>query len=167
MAALRPDLVPHDLPVLAACAAAVAIGSTSPDIDQGRGPLGWVLRFACFGHRALTHSLLGLCLANALVAAGLTAVATALPALNLPVAPTTAAFLLGMASHLTLDALTPQGIPLLWPVPLDVRLIPLRGLAIRTGSWVERMIVGPLLLVVAAWSVLRLWSAVALLFGWA
>jgi hypothetical protein len=34
-------------------------------------------------------------------------------------------------------------------------------MAIRTGSWVERYVVWPLLLAVAAWSVLHLWPAVA------
>ena len=41
----------------------------------------------------------------------------------------------------------------------------LGSLAVRTGSWVERFVVFPFLLAAAAWSLLRLWPAVASLVG--
>jgi inner membrane protein len=97
-------------PAVAAC---VLLGALLPDIDTptsliGRccRPLaGWLERRV--GHRALTHSLLGLGLAS-------------LPVLPLawiePRWPL--AFALGYLSHLLVDAANPPGVPLLYPNPV-------------------------------------------------
>jgi inner membrane protein len=49
----------------------------------------------------------------------------------------------GYLSHLFLDALNPEGVPLLWP--LDYRL---RIPVVRTGSVIEKLLMAPLFLVV-------------------
>lgn len=59
---------------------------------------------------------------------------------------------LGYASHLVLDSCTAGGVPWLWP--LKQKRVTL--LALKTGGWVEHVVVLPLLLVSAAAAVLRL-----------
>ena len=85
------------------------------------------------GHRGPTHSLLGLGLTTAV---GLLLRATivwwALP--------------LGVLSHLFLDTLTWGGVPWLWPWKKHFRA----RWALHTGSWVENVVVFPLLLATVA-----------------
>lgn len=71
-------------------------------------------------HRGVTHSL------AALVAVGLAA--HSLPAVYLR------PLLAGYASQLLLDALTPEGVPLLWPLRIRIGL-PL----VRTGGLLDKM----------------------------
>ncbi|ARJ64976.1 hypothetical protein WV31_04490 [Magnetospirillum sp. ME-1] len=93
-------------------AAAAALGALLPDIDH---PSSWIGRrlwpvskplSMVLGHRGLTHSLLA-------VIGGLAVLMLMEPARGLvrlaePLA-------LGYLSHLAADALTPSGVPLLWP----------------------------------------------------
>ena len=97
-----------------------------PDIDTmhshvGRfvllRPLQWLTK-----HRGVMHSLAGCAGATAGVA--LIAEQAALP------------FLLGYATHLVADALTREGIPLLWPARVHFRGF------LRTGGMVEQAIFG-------------------------
>lgn len=97
---------------------AAAAGGVLPDIDEPRSWLGRRLPFlsypinALFGHRGATHSLI----AVIALAAALSLVAELLGPLGqgawyhaaLP-------FLVGYASHLLGDLLTPSGVPLFWP----------------------------------------------------
>lgn len=79
-----------------------------------------LLALAFIPHRGITHSLL------ALVLAWLGARAL-LPGAALP-------FAVGYALHLMADALTPAGVPLLWPWPKNVG-VPL----VRTNGWIDRL----------------------------
>lgn len=125
-----------------------AVASWLPDVDNPRSKLGnglsrkknpllntltrpvsWALRAASFGlfrtvgHRTLTHSLLGLflfCLPVYLFL-GFS------PALQL-------ALVCGVASHVVADALNRWGVPLLWPLRKNFRLLP--G-GIRSGGVAE------------------------------
>lgn len=78
-------------------------------------------------HRGVTHSL------AALAAVGLAA--RILPAVYLR------PLLAGYASHLLLDALTPEGVPLLWPSRIRVS-VPVA----KTGGMLDRVILGLALL---------------------
>ncbi len=110
-------------------ALALAWGSVLPDVDtttSGPGkfvrPLSaWIERR--FGHRTITHSLLFLLV---------------LAALTWPLEPgrhaLRAAFLWGWASHLLLDTLNVNGVPLLWPLRLQFWFFPSRSLRIRYAS---------------------------------
>lgn len=93
-------------------AAAAALGALLPDIDHPSSWLGrrlWPISkpiSMVLGHRGLTHSLLA-------VTGGLAVLMLAEPGRGLvrlaePLA-------LGYLSHLAADALTPAGVPLLWP----------------------------------------------------
>ncbi|HYD99937.1 MAG TPA: metal-dependent hydrolase, partial [Alphaproteobacteria bacterium] len=111
-----------------------------PDIDHPGSAVGQRLDFiakplaAVVGHRGVTHSLLAIaaCVA-ALWFYGLSA------ALVAPLA-------IGYLSHLAADALTPSGVPLLWPVKRRYTF----PLTVPTGSLWEYLIVGALALA-AAW----------------
>lgn len=90
---------------------------------------------ANFGHRGITHSLLALGL---LVALG-----------ELPVFPwhwLHLGFLIGWgyASHLLADALTKQGVPLLWPLDRRFGFPPFRALRLTTGRFMEYALVAVL-----------------------
>lgn len=78
------------------------------------------------GHRgALTHSLLAWVVASALALVYFHGNMTGV------------AFSLGYLSHLAADALTVEGVPLLWPIwRRRIRLLP-SWVAIRTGGWRE------------------------------
>lgn len=115
----------------AAALGAACLGALLPDIDhpgsllsRGAGPAGAVPGLF-LRHRGPTHSL----------AAALAAWAGAswlCAARGLPAAAALAA-LLGYLSHLLLDALTPGGVPLLWPLSGRRAGLPL----VRVGSALE------------------------------
>ncbi len=92
---------------------AVFIGSLIPDIDHPKSWLGKRLWFIShplariFGHRGLTHSLLGLAIISILVCIGFSS--------QLQERITILAFCLGYSLHLLADWNTSSGIPLLWP----------------------------------------------------
>jgi inner membrane protein len=113
--------------LVGAAPAGIAVAGVSallPDIDTFNSKVGRVSPFLSipiriiFGHRGVFHSLL---------AAGLIYLAakTLVPGYALYV-------FLGYLSHLVLDALTPQGVKFLWPIPYSFR-IPL----VPTGSIFE------------------------------
>lgn len=114
-------------------AATGALGALLPDVDHpnslaGRraGVVGGAVRLFV-GHRGLMHSgLIGIALVWA---------ASLVPSPYRQYAVATA---LGYASHLMLDALTVQGIPLFWPSRRRVSFLPLRTggvgeMAVRLG----------------------------------
>lgn len=142
----------------AAALGAACLGALLPDIDhpgsllsRGAGPLG-AAPGLFLRHRGPTHSL-------AAALAAWAGAAWLCAARGLPAAAALAA-LLGYLSHLALDALTPGGAPLLWP--LSGRRVGLP--VVRVGSALEglaRLAIlaalawlawrGPLLEVVLKW----------------
>lgn len=152
-----------------------AVASWLPDVDNPRSRLGnglskrknpllnavtrpvsWGLQTASFGlfrtvgHRTLTHSLLGLllfCLPVYLLL-GFS------PALQL-------ALVAGVASHVVADALNTWGVPLLWPIKKNFRLIP--G-GFKSGGAME-FIVALLMVVVAGYGLYLLHPAIGETLG--
>jgi len=114
---------PGDPFFLGACLA----GAIIPDICHSGSKIGRKLPFLSriisllFGHRTVTHSLFFMILAG--LAASFFSIS---PGIRL-------GLLVGIGSHLLLDAATPQGVSLLWPLPWKVRL-PVRT---RTGGAAE------------------------------
>jgi inner membrane protein len=117
----------HQPDQLALLAAAALIGATLPDLDHtgswaGRrlAPLSWLV--SLLGHRQATHSALAvICGAALWHFTGQHQAALAV--------------LVGYASHIAADMLTPAGVALFWPLAAPVA-VP-RWLAIRTGSATE------------------------------
>lgn len=91
---------------------AAMAGALLPDIDHPSSWLGrrlWPVSkplSLLLGHRGLTHSLLA-------VAGGLALIHAAQP--NTAIARLVEPLVVGYLSHLAADALTPAGVPLLWP----------------------------------------------------
>lgn len=76
---------------------------------------------------------------------------------------------IGCIAHYLGDAITEQGCPILWPVPIRFKtwypVAPPKIMRMRTGGTVEMAVVGPLLTVVAIWmSAVALYNAGALPF---
>ncbi len=107
-----------------------AAGAFIPDICHGGSKIGRKFPFLSkviniiFGHRTFTHSLLFLLLVTLLIQ------------LMIDHSSIIAGVFIGMASHLLLDAATKQGIQLLYPVALRIRL----PLTTKTGGSVEKVI---------------------------
>lgn len=119
--------------------AAAGVASLLPDIDHPGSKAGskipiipTVTRIA-FGHRGMLHSLL------AAVAVGLGGALVGGHALGMAV-------FAGYLAHLVGDMLTPSGVPLLWPLPLRLRV----PLLVQTGGIIERLVVFPALVVAVA-----------------
>jgi len=149
---------------ITACLIANQIGALLPDIDQASNQL-WELLPAdkifskflnnFFGrHRTLSHSLLGVFL---IYSVGL----WLLPKLFNPsfINPILVfwALMIGYVSHLFLDMLTEDGIPLLFPIKWKFGLPPIKALRIKSGKWVEKYIIFPLILVYIVWFLATNW----------
>lgn len=127
---------------LAPLAAAAALGALLPDLDASDSAIKYLrigpftpfaplsnLLHRAFGHRGLLHSLRGL------AACGL--LCSPLLWLGWPWGwPPFLGLTLGYASHLAGDAATRSGIPLLYPDPRRLHLLP-RRFRLTTGSQAE------------------------------
>jgi len=108
---------------------ALGVGSLLPDIDTTTSGLGrWVKPLSSvverrFGHRTVTHSLLGIAL-FALLFAWLSLVSFEAWLL----------LLVGILSHLLSDAHNVTGVPLLWPLRFEFVSVYNRGLRVAYGS---------------------------------
>jgi Predicted membrane-bound metal-dependent hydrolases len=126
---LTLDATAGNLGVMVAFA---VLGALLPDLDSRRSTLtslkvaGLSLPpvFYPFGHRGVLHSLAGWAFASCLLAWPVTAYAGWQPALALSA---------GWLSHLLLDCCTVTGLPLLWPKPGTVWLLP-KFLRVRTAT---------------------------------
>jgi inner membrane protein len=130
------------------------IGGLAPDLDEPTAPLWDILPIGAFlgrmlrqmlgGHRFISHSLLGVALFGFLWHFLGNILRPSFPQLDQGIIWW--AFMLGLASHLIMDALTKHGIPLFLPIPLKIAFPPVEALRVTTGSWVEQAIVFPGLL---------------------
>lgn len=145
-----PRLVPGGglVPTLAG-AVAVALVGLLPDVDQAGSKAarlgGWPTRALAWlvqvvlGHRGALHSLVA-----AFVAWWLGQLVGS--ALGVPGLAGLAAF--GWCAHLLLDAATAGGVPILWPLPLRLRLPP----GLSTGGLGEHAALLGVLAVCAWWT---------------
>ncbi len=132
------------------------VGSLMPDIDQnqnrlwdmipGGNTIGKVAKKVFWGHRSLSHSIIG----TMLVYFGLKWL---LPKLfNHDFIDTNIILIsamIGFVSHLCLDFLTQEGLPLFFPLKWKFGFPPFKKLRIRTGRFVENWVVFPILLVIS------------------
>jgi inner membrane protein len=143
-----------DIPTAFACIMVVLVGALTPDLDKptsliytkipAGGLIGHIINpLFIGGHRHLSHSILGFVI-FAWLSHFLLFTYVHLPGLNVQII--WISYLIGVFSHLLLDSLTTEGIPLLFPLPFMFGIPPIKALRITTGSWVEHLIVVPLLI---------------------
>lgn len=131
------------------------IGGITPDIDQPTAPLwhnlpvgkylGKIFDKLLGGHRFITHSIIGLVIFGFLFHFLLVFLHPIMLSVNIGFIWW--AFMIGMFSHLVMDTLTKEGVPWFLPIPVKLGFPPVKKCRITTGSWVETLIVFPLLLV--------------------
>jgi inner membrane protein len=112
------------------------IGALLPDVDTPGSTLAkWIKPlkiFSIVGHRGIFHSWLipGLLLLASWQMGRSTLPYAMLASLSLQL------MFWGCISHLILDAFNPSGIPLFWPLPRAVRLLPLQ-LCVKSGGFAD------------------------------
>lgn len=145
------SVLTHQAPASAAILTGITgVAALLPDFDHPDAKLpryfGWPGRTiawavgSLFGHRGITHSVLGVALLSAALA-------------FIPHFPPVCywAVILGCAVHILGDACTVSGVPLFWPKDRRFR-VPLT--AIHTGNYFETVILTPALAVLSTASVI-------------
>lgn len=135
------------------------LGGIAPDIDQPTAPLwrnipvgryfGRVFGALIGGHRFLSHSLLGVALFAVVARLLLDFFQPLMPRIDIDFV--WLAFIIGMVSHVIMDAFTKEGVPLLLPIPHKLGFPPVRSWRITTGKAVEMYVVLPVLIIVTVW----------------
>lgn len=136
------------------------VGSLFPDIDQPTsdlwdnfrgGPL--VSKFVCKflgGHRHFSHSIFG----TVFIATTLAMVLKLLQSIVLiDMSIVWWSFMIGFVSHILFDMPTKEGVPLFWPNMWRIGIPPFRFLRIRSGFWVENLVIFPSLVLFNAYLV--------------
>lgn len=157
IATLNP---PESLNIHTATLAIVAniIGSLIPDMDQAGNRLwdltpasdftGRIGRRIFMGHRSISHSIVGVFIIYKLLQFVLPLVFNS-DYINSEVI--LSSIMIGYISHLASDMVTRDGLPLLFPIKLKFAVPPLASLRVRTGSFVEKFVVFPLVLTYIFW----------------
>lgn len=157
-----PALPPMTLATAVTAFGANFVGSLFPDIDQPTSDL-WdnfrggpmVSRFVCRflgGHRHFSHSIFGTIFFAVLLALILKALA---PIILIDMELVWWSFMIGFVSHLLFDMPTKEGVPLFWPFMWKIGIPPVRFLRIRSGEWIENLLIFPGLLL---WNAYLLYS---------
>jgi len=131
------------------------VGGIAPDIDQPTAPFwrnlpiggmfGRTLARLLGGHRFLSHSLLGIFLFGVSFRYILSVFHPSFPKLDMEIIWW--AFMIGFVSHLVMDTFTHEGVPWLLPLPVKFGLPPIRPLRVKTGGFMERFILFPVLII--------------------
>lgn len=149
-----------NVPTFFSCLVGNVIGALLPDMDQASNRLwdllpagnylGRVFRRLFLSHRTISHSLLGLFLAYKILEWVLPKILNpAFIDINLVFM----SMMIGFASHLVGDAITREGIPLLFPIKWKFGFPPISSLRFVTGSWFENFVVLPAITVYLVWFV--------------
>ncbi len=135
------------------------VGGIAPDIDQPTAPLwknlpigglfGRVFDKLLGGHRFLSHSLIGAAIFGFGFHYILILLTPSFPHLNMNIIWW--AFIIGYFSHLVMDTITREGVPWLLPLPYRFGFPPYKDFRVQTGSWVERLVVFPILMIVCGY----------------
>ncbi len=139
--------------VLAAVGANM-LGGLAPDIDnatsdiwdkfRGGNILSKLIRPLVGKHRMISHSLLGMAIAGYGLKLLLPIVGTFL---IVDMHIVWWSIMIGYLSHLVTDSMTKQGVPWLFPIPIRMGIPPLEFLRMKTGGFIEKVIVFPGLIV--------------------
>jgi inner membrane protein len=151
---------------------AITVGSLTPDLDSQENrlytlmPVGQRL-FAEVGerlfgrHRSISHSIIGVYILGNLSHW----LVYMLPKENgIPHDLLWGAYMIALISHLVADALTRDGIPLLWPIKWNFGFPPFKFLRMKTGGWIELYVVRALLVLILIYVTLTRWDIVSIIF---
>jgi membrane-bound metal-dependent hydrolase YbcI (DUF457 family) len=143
-------LIPMTLATFVVTIGANFVGGLAPDLDQSTSTLwkqlrggrlfGTILSPILGGHRLISHSFVGLGLAGWLFNLFLNLISEVL---IVDINIVWWGFMFGIISHLLTDALTREGIPLFFPLPLNFGFPPIKRLRITTGKQFEKAIIYP------------------------
>ncbi len=149
-----------NVPTLFTSLVANIVGSLIPDMDQAGNRLwdllpsgnllGRVFRKLFLSHRTLSHSFLGIFLTYKIFEWLLPKI---LNPNYLDIKIVFWSLMVGYVSHLAADAITKEGIPLLFPIPVKIGFPPLSFLRVKTGSWVENFVILPGVAIYLFWFV--------------
>jgi len=134
------------------------IGGLAPDIDQSTGTLWRRVRLGSFfgkllspifgGHRHISHSFLGILFFGVLSKLFLTFISGIL-IVDMDIVWWS--FMIGVVSHLIADSFTHSGVPWFFPIPIKFGFPPISALRFHTGSFFEKGIVFPGLILLNMW----------------
>lgn len=137
---------------------AADIGGMLPDVDQAGNRLwehlpagdrlGTIFRRVFYRHRTITHSVVGVFLIYKVLEYFLPKI------LNVGYIDSNivlTSLMIGYFSHLFSDALTEDGLPLLFPMNITFGFPPIRSWRIKTGKWFENFIVFPAVWIYVLW----------------
>lgn len=146
------------------CLIANQIGALLPDVDQASNQLwdllpadkflGRILNKLFGTHRTISHSILGIFIVYQ-VSLWLLPKLFNKEFIN-PIIVFWA-LIIGYLSHLILDMLTEDGVPLLFPIKWKFGLPPIKKLRIKSGKGIEKFIIFPLILVYIIWFLITKW----------
>lgn len=157
--ALNLIVVSRTLPQMSLATAILAlsvcfIGGLAPDLDQPTanlwrrlplGPFFGSLISPIMGrHRFISHSILGFFIFGIISKILLNWMSTFV---LVDIDIVWNAFLIGFISHLIADSLTHDGVPWLFPIPINFGFPPLKALRLKTGGLLEKYFVFPALLI--------------------
>ncbi len=149
------------------------VGALLPDIDQASNRLwdllpggdfiGEVVKDLFLSHRTISHSALGVVLVYQLIN-------WLIPIIFNPnfvdSGYVVAAVMIGYGSHLILDSLTEEGLPLLFPLKVKFGIPPIRSWRIKTGKWFENWVVFPSIAITTIWFLSQNWKSLIGLVKW-
>ena len=150
LATAKPEYQPA---TLGAVIVASYLGSLIPDADDASADIWSTLPFGhtvgkisdpILKHRNLSHSILGI----AIYLLVLFLILQSVPSYwNILIFPVLISSTVAYASHLLADALTVQGIPILWPWRRNFGIPPkpFHGIRIQTGEWFENLVIFPII----------------------
>lgn len=148
-----------------------AIGSILPDIDQGSNKLwmllpggnaiGRILRNMFIAHRSVSHSIIGTYVAFKFIV-WLTPLIFNNNFINVNLIITS--LMIGCISHIAIDGITEEGVPLLWPIRWKFGIPPIRSWRIKTGKWFEKLVVFPAIIIFIAWNLYSNYSNLIKIF---
>lgn len=140
----------------------VFIGALTPDIDQPTADLwrrlpagniiGRIISPILGSHRMISHSFIGI----GIFAYGSYLLFQRLASIILlDMSIIWYGFMIGFVSHLLIDLLNKEGLPLFFPFPFKVGFPPLKRLRLKAGGMIEKTIVFPTLMIINAYII---WS---------
>ncbi len=151
-------LMQMSLATAAAAFFANFIGGLFPDIDQPTSDL-WdnfrggelISKYICKllgGHRHFSHSIVGVICIGALSAFTLQKLSS-IVLIDMQIV--WLSFMVGVVSHILADMPTKEGVPLFWPMMFKVGIPPFRFMRIRSGFFVEKLLIFPGLIALNAY----------------